>query len=163
MIAVEVALFAAAMLGIWWIRHQQLRSLAQQRAFLQRFAEGVAVWRGKAGIPNDARQAIETLVTMTMGKAAVRRLAILVLPRQKALKLDENPLWLARQQLTDEQREAFDWLFINFFFAFTYGDWLSGPIIRHVRFGGLSLQTQAEVALETVSSRGMGEAVHASA
>lgn len=163
MIAIELAFFTFALLAIWWIRRQQLRSLNQQHILLRRFAEAVTAWRGKPGIPIDARQAIELLVDMPISRAVLRRYALKVLSPQVPSTLDENPFWLARTQLEPEQREAFDWLVINFLLAFTYSDWITGPLIRRMRLGGLSRQTQAEIALETVSSRVMGQAVHAAA
>lgn len=163
MAALELAIFAVALTSIWWIRRQQLRSLEQQRLLLQRFAEGVAAWRAKAGIPVSARQVIETLVEIPMNKSIIRRYAHYALHRQSPIRLEENPFWLAKQELDEEQREAFDFLLLTAFLAFTYSDWVVGALLRGLRFGGLSRQTQAEIALETVSSRGMGRAAHAMA
>ena len=163
MIPIELLLFMAAMVAIWRIRDWQLRSLEQQERYLCRFAEAVTAWRSQPGIPTAAREAIEVLVGMTISKSTTRRFAILMLKRQPfdRTELDDNPFWHVRQPLDKDQREAFDWLLLTFFLAITYSDWLTGPFIRRVRFGGLSRQTQAEVAIETVFSQSMGRAAHA--
>lgn len=160
MAALELAIFALLLTSIWWLRRQQLHSLEQQRILLQRLSEGVMAWRGKPGIPQNARAVIEKLVELPMNKKILRRFAQQqVLQQQAPLKLEENPFWLAKQELSDEQREAFDYLLLTAFLAFTYSDWIIGPFVRRLRVGGLSRQTQAEIALETVSSRVMGRAL----
>jgi hypothetical protein len=159
----ELVLFAAVMAAMWQARRRQLRSLQTQEIFLLRLAEGVMGWRSRAGIPEDARQAIETLVKLPItGKKTTRHFALLIIKQQlPPPRLDQNPFWLARQQLSSEQREAFDWLLMTFFLAMTYSDWLSGGFLRRVRFGGLSRETQAEIAIETVLSRNWAAAVQA--
>lgn len=161
MIPIVFVIFTLAMAGLWWFRSLQLQNLAEQRALLELFADAVTIWRSKVGVPDDAREAIERLVEMPISRKFIRRFAFRLLQLQHPGKIEENPFWRARQQLNDEQREAFDWLIITFFTAFTYGDYLTGPIIRRARFEGLSRQTQAEIALETVFSRQMGRAVYA--
>ena len=158
----ELVLFAGALAAIWQVRRWQLRSLRTQEAFLRSFAEGITGWRSQPNIPADARRAIETIVSMPIKRIVVLRFTLSFIRKQlPPPKLDENPFWLARQQLSIEQREAFDWLLLTFFLAMTYSDWLVGPFLRRVRFGGLSRETQAEVAMETVFSRSMGHAIHA--
>jgi hypothetical protein len=150
----ELALFAVAMTAIWQVRRRQLRSLKVQEIFVRRFAEGVLAWRSKDGIPEEAKEAIEALVSLPITQKATRAFALLIIRRQlPPPRLRENPFWLARQQLSAEQREAFDWLLMTYFDAMTYSDWLTGGFIRRVRFGGLSPETPAEVAIETVFSR----------
>lgn len=152
----ELALFAVVMAAMWQARRRQLQSLKTQEIFLRRFAEGVMVWRSQDNIPEDAREAIEALVKLPITQKATRAFALLIIRRQLPLpppRLRENPFWLARQQLSAEQREAFDWLLMTYFDAMTYSDWLTGGFIRRVRFGGLSPETRAEVAIETVFSR----------
>ena len=132
MAALELAIFILALAGIWWVRRQQLRSLEQQRLLLQRFADGVAAWRNKPKIPEVARQAIEALVDMPMNKTILRRYAayITLCRPQPTAKLDENPFGVAKQQLDSEILEAFNYLLIIYFLAFTYSDWLSGAVFR---------------------------------
>jgi hypothetical protein len=149
----EFALFAVGMAAIWQARRRQLQSLKTQEVFLRRFAEAVMVWRSQ-DIPEDARQAVEVLVKMPFSQKSTRNFALMIIRRQlPPPRLHENPFWLARQQLSDEQREAFDWLLTTYFQVMTYSDWLTGGFIRRVRFGGLSRETQAEVAIETVFPR----------
>lgn len=150
----EFAFFAVAMAVMWQIWRRQLRSLQNQEIFLRRFAEGVMVWRSQDNIPEDAREAIEALVKLPITQKATRNFALLIIRRQlPAPRLRENPFWLAKQQLSAEQREGFDWLLMTYFEAMTYSDWLTGGFIRRVRFGGLSPETRAEVAIDTVFSR----------
>jgi hypothetical protein len=161
-VTLELVLFAGVLAAIWQVRRWQLRSLRTQEALLKSFAEGVNGWRRQPNIPPDARQAIETIVDMPISRLVILKFTLSFIRRQlPPPRLNENPFWLARQQLSLEQREGFDWLLLTFFLAMTYSDWVAGPFLRRVRFGGLSRETQAEVALETVFSRNMGRAIHA--
>lgn len=155
MVLLELAVFTVVLFVLSWVRQRQINSLKQQETYLRRFAEGVGAWRSGNGIPPDARLAIELLVDMPLDRRIVRKLARGMLRDQRAPSLADNPFWIARSQLEGEKREAFDWLLRNFFFAMTYSDWFSGPFIRRFRVGGLSQETQTEIAIETVFSRGM--------
>jgi hypothetical protein len=75
--------------------------------------------------------------------------------------LDDNPFWRARQTLAIDQREHFDRLVTKYLTAWTYSDWFWGGFFRRARFSGLSNETRAEVALETVYSRQMSRAARA--
>jgi hypothetical protein len=158
MLVVEILIFAALLAGIYWIRQRELASLRMQGNYLRRFAEGISVWRGGIGIPADAREAIELLVDTPMHKSVARNLARSMMRREAEPNLENNIFWRAREQLRGEHRESFDWLLRNYFLAMTYSDWLTGPLIRRVWVNGLSKGTQAEIAIETVFSRGMRHA-----
>jgi hypothetical protein len=160
MLAAELLAFAIVLFALFWARQRQMTSLQQQAFYLRRFAEGVSTWRGSTGIPSDARQAIEFLIDMPLDKRVTRGFARSMLQQRSSPKLEENFFWVARSQLDGEKREAFDWLLLNYFLAMTYSDWLTGPFIRQFRVIGLSRETQAEIAIETVFSRGV---VHAPA
>lgn len=164
MLIAEITAFTAALIAIFWVRRRQVWSLQQQQFYLRRFAEGVTAWRGKIGIPQDARQAVEVLVNMPIDKRITRACARSMLQEQGDPDLTRNGFWIARSQLNDEERGAFDWLLANYFLAMTYSDWLTGWFIRRVRVSGLSRETQAEIAIETVFARhGMMPAVAAAA
>lgn len=160
MIIVELIVFVAAMVALWWVREVQANALDQQEQHLRRFANGVTAWRGSPDIPADAREAIEILVDMPLDKSIPRACVLAMLQNQNAPNLENNIFWIARGQLDGEKREAFDWLLKNYFLAMTYSAWFTGGLLRHSRVEGLSLETQAEVAIETVFSRGI---VHARA
>lgn len=153
MLASELIIFAVALGVLFWVRQQQMAALNYQAYYLKRFSEGVTTWRSKSGIPQDARQAVEVLVNLPLDKRITRTCAISMLKEQRDPDLEKNGFWVARSQLGDEQREAFDWLLKNYYFAMTYSDLLTGWFIRRVRTGGLSTETQAEVAIETVFAR----------
>lgn len=159
MIILELTIFAVAMTATWKVRRWQLRSLQTQERFLKAFAEGVAGWRASDGVPDDAKEIIDRLVQIPFTKWTIRRFTWHLLTAN--LPTGESSLLKIRDQLSPEQRESFDWLLITYFLGSTYGDWLTGWFLRRVRIGGLSNQTRAEVAIDTIFSREMSHAAYA--
>jgi hypothetical protein len=162
--AIEIMLFGAALCAIWWIRRRQLQSLKQQALHLRRFAEQVTNWRSRPDVPDIASKAIEELFhVLPFDRKTVRRTAVSILTHQfePPPTLEDNPFWQARQSLSEAQETDFDFLLTTYFAAWTHSDWFWGGFLRRTRFGGLSYQTRAEVALETAFSRHTVRVAHA--
>jgi hypothetical protein len=161
--AAEIVLCGTILVAIWWVRRRQLQSMKEQALCLRRFAEQITAWRERPNVPQIARDAIERVFLLPFDRRSVRGFALSILSRQyePIPSLDDNPFWQARQKLSADQRPDFDFLIMTYFTAWTYGDWFWGGFLRRARFGGLSRETRAEVALETVFSRQMSKAIHA--
>lgn len=157
----ELVLFAVLMAAMWQVRRWQLRSLQMQERFLLTFAEGLDGWRNKETVSDEAKSLIDRLARMSITKWTIRRFAWYLLTEDSQRNPEDNSFLRIRQALPVEQQEPFDWLLITFFIGATYSDWLTGWFVRRVRVGGLSNSTKAEVAVETIFSRQMGEAAYA--
>jgi hypothetical protein len=163
MAAAEILLVGALLAAIWGVRRRQLQCLKEQAIHLRRFAEQIQAWRERPNVPQLARDAVEELFRFPFERKIVRDVAFWILSRKfgQPPSLDDNPFWRARQTLAIDQREHFDRLVTTYLTAWTYSDWFWGGFLRRARFGGLSNETRAEVALETVYSRQMSRAARA--
>lgn len=163
MAAAEILLVGALLAALWGVRRRQLQSLKEQAIHLRRFAEQIQAWRERPNIPQVARDAAEELFRFPFARKMVRKVAIWILSRkvEQPPSLNDNPFWRARETLAPDQREDLDSLLMTYLTAWTYSDWFWGGLLRRARFGGLSQETRAEVALETVYSRQMSRAARA--